>query len=470
MAYDILIVNGQVVTATETLRADVAIVGDKVVEVAPNLRREGVGTLLDAAGNYVLPGGVDVHTHIDMPLTDTISSSDDFETGTRAAAFGGTTTVVDYAAQSRGQSLKEAIELWKAKARGKAVIDYGFHCIITDLTDSVIHETDELVAEGVSSFKVFMAYPGRLMLDDGAIFRLLQRSAVNGSLVCVHAENGGAIDVLVKQAVAAGNTEPKYHALTRPTIAEAEATGRAIALAEMADASVYIAHVSCQRALDQIEQGRMRGLPVMGETCPQYLFLSLENFDVPAWEGAKYVLTPPLREKWNQAKLWDGLASGALQVVSTDHCPFNFRGQKDFAGNNFTRIPNGGPGIENRLSLIFTGGVLSGRFSVNRFVDLVSTTPARIFGMYPRKGTIAAGSDADLVIFNPHRQYTITANSHHMRVDYSLYEGLSVTGVPEVVLSRGRIIVRSGAFEGVAGSGEFLSRSPSTALRQTTHG
>jgi dihydropyrimidinase len=345
------------------------------------------------------------------------------------------------------------------KAHDKAVTDYAFHCIITDLGAAQLEEMGELVREGVTSFKLFMAYPGVFMLDDASIFKAFRATAKNGGLVCMHAENGSAIDVIVQQALAEGKTAPKYHALTRPTTAEAEAVSRAIALAEMAGAPVYIVHLSCNDALEKVREARDRGLPVYAETCPQYLYLSLENMDAPGFEGAKYVFTPPLREKWHQEKLWNGLKRDHLQVVSTDHCPFCFKEQKELGKDDFTKIPNGGPGIEHRMSLIYSGGVAAGRFSVNRFVELVSTTPAKLFGLYPRKGTIAVGSDADLVVFDPTRKHTISAKTHHMRVDYSMFEGIEVTGMPDVVLSRGRVVVETDKFVGRAGAGEFLKRA-----------
>jgi dihydropyrimidinase len=322
----------------------------------------------------------------------------------------------------------------------------------------------QLVREGVSSFKLFMAYPGVFMLDDASIFKAMRTSAAAGAMVCMHAENGGAIDVIVKQALAEGKTAPKYHALTRPTTAEAEATARAIALAEMAGSPVYIVHLSCNDALEKVREARDRGLPVYAETCPQYLYLSLENMDAPGFEGAKYVFTPPLREKWHQEKLWKGLTHDHLQVVSTDHCPFCYKEQKEMGIGDFTKIPNGGPGIEHRMSLVYSGGVAQGRFSVNRFVELVATTPAKLFGLYPRKGTVAIGSDADLVIFDPKREHTISAKTHHMRVDYSMFEGIKVTGMPDIVLSRGRVLVEGDKFLGRAGQGEFIKRGACPAI------
>jgi dihydropyrimidinase len=461
MGFDTIIANGRVVTATDTYTSDVAITQGKITAVGHSLPRENAGKIIDASDKYVFPGGIDVHTHLDMPFGGT-TSADDFETGTRAAAFGGTTTLIDFAIQYKGQTLRTAFDTWMQKASSKAVSDYAFHCIITDLGSSQLDEMNALVREGVTSFKLFMAYPGVFMLDDASIFKALRATSKNGGLVCMHAENGGAIDVIVQQALAEGKKAPKYHALTRPTTAEAEATSRAIALAEMAGAPVYIVHLSCNDALEKVREARDRGLPVYAETCPQYLYLSLENMDAPGFEGAKYVFTPPLREKWNQEKLWNGLKRDQLQVVSTDHCPFCFKEQKELGKDDFTKIPNGGPGIEHRMSLIYSGGVAQGRFSVNRFVQLVSTAPAKLFGLYPRKGTIAVGSDADLVVFDPERKHTISAKTHHMRVDYSMFEGIEVTGMPDVVLSRGRVIVEADKFLGRAGAGEFLKRATYT--------
>jgi dihydropyrimidinase len=458
MGFDTIITNGRVVTASDTYASDVAIGNGRIVAIGQSLPPENASRIIDAAGKYVLPGGIDVHTHLDMPFGGT-TSSDDFETGTRAAAFGGTTTLIDFAIQYKGQTLRTAFDTWMQKASAKAVCDYAFHCIITELADAQLDEMNALVREGVTSFKMFMAYPGVFMLDDGSIFKALRTTAKNGGLVCMHAENGNAIDVIVQQALAEGKKAPKYHALTRPTTAEAEATSRAIALAEMAGAPVYIVHLSCNDALEKVREARDRGLPVYAETCPQYLYLSIENFDVPDFEGAKYVFTPPLREKWHQEKLWNGLKSDHLQVVSTDHCPFCFKEQKELGRDDFTKIPNGGPGVEHRMSLIYSGGVAAGRFSVNRFVELVSTTPAKLFGLYPRKGTIAVGSDADLVIFDPNRKHIISAKTHHMRVDYSMFEGIQVMGMPVTVLSRGRVVVESDKFLGRAGTGEFVKRS-----------
>jgi dihydropyrimidinase len=459
MAFDTLIVNGTVVTASDTYEADVAIVGGKIGAIAAKLPRQNCKNIIDATGKLVMPGGIDVHTHLDMPFGGS-RSADDFETGTRAAAFGGTTTLIDFAIQYKGQTLRTAFDDWMEKARDRAIVDYSFHCIITDLPDAQLDEMPALIRDGVSSFKLFMAYPGVFMLDDASIFRAMRKASKHGGMICMHAENGGAIDVIVKQALAEGKTAPKYHALTRPTTAEAEATARAIALAEMAGSPVYIVHLSCNDALEKVREARDRGLPVYAETCPQYLYLSLEDMEaMPDFEGAKVVFTPPLREKWHQEKLWHGLKHDHLQVVSTDHCPFCFKDQKQLGKDDFTKIPNGGPGIEHRYSLIYSGGVAAGRFNVNRFVELVATTPAKIFGLYPKKGTITVGGDADIVVFDPNREHTISAATHHMRVDYSMFEGIKVKGMPDVVLSRGRVLVKDDKFDGKPGSGEFIKRS-----------
>ena len=458
MPFDTIIANGTIATAVDTYNADIGIADGKITAIADSLPREQGKKIVDAKGKYVFPGGIDVHTHLDMPFGGT-TSSDDFDTGTRAALFGGTTTLIDFAIQGKGQSLRTALDTWMQKASGKANCDYGFHCIITDLPDARIEEMGQMVREGVSTFKLFMAYPGVLMLDDGSIFKALRATAKNGGMVCMHAENGSAIDVIVQQALAEGKTAPKYHALTRPTTAEAEAVSRAIALAEMAGAPLYIVHLSCNDALEKVREARDRGLPVYAETCPQYLYLSIDNFDAPGFEGAKYVFTPPLREKWHQEKLWQGLKHDHLQVVSTDHCPFCYKEQKEMGKGDFTKIPNGGPGIEHRMSLVYSGGVASGKFNVNRFVEIVATTPAKLFGLYPRKGAVAVGSDADLVVFDAKRKHTISAKTHHMRVDYSMFEGITVTGMPDLVMSRGRVLVEGETFLGKPGSGNFLKRA-----------
>ncbi len=453
-----LIRNGAVVNAKTTTQADVLIDGERIREIAAGLPESAADSVVDASGMLVMPGGIDAHTHLDMPFGGTVSS-DDFETGTRAAAFGGTTTIVDFAIQARGMKMREALDLWWKKAEGRAVIDYGLHIIVTDLPDAGLEDMDAMVAEGVASFKLFMAYPGVLMVDDATIFKALSQTAKNGALICMHAENGGVIDVIVQRALAEGKTAPVYHALTRPATAEAEAVHRAIAMAEIARAPVYIVHLSSEDALNKVREARDRGVPAFAETCPQYLLLSIEELERPGFEGAKYVFTPPLRPKHHQPKLWDGLKHDHLQVVSTDHCPFCFADQKSLGKDDFTKIPNGGPGIENRLQLIYHHGVNSGRLSVNRFVELVSTTPARIFGLYPRKGVLAPGSDADIVIWDPEVNHTISASSHHMRVDYSMFEGFQVKGNARMVFSRGEKIVDGGRFLGKPGRGAYLKRA-----------
>lgn len=458
MRFDTVIRNGTIVTATDTYVSDVGIVNGKISVIGLDLPVDGAQKVIEARGMMVMPGGIDVHTHLDMPFGGTMSA-DDFESGTIAAAYGGTTTLIDFAIQYKGQTLRHAFDTWMKKADSKAVIDYAFHCIITDIAGAQLEEMKAFVREGVPTFKLFMAYPGVFMLDDASIFKAMSAAANSGGMICMHAENGGAIDVIVQRALAEGKRAPKYHALTRPVTLEAEATARAIALAEIAGTPVYIVHLSCNEALEKVREARDRGLRVYAETCPQYLYLSLEDMDAPGFDGAKYVFTPPLREKWHQEKLWQGLAKDDLQVVSTDHCPFCMKEQKELGKDDFTKIPNGGPGIEHRLSLIFHGGVQGGRFSPNRFVQLVSTAPAKLFGLYPRKGTVAVGSDADLVVFDPNEEQIISVKTHHMRVDYSMFEGTRVKGVTKTVLARGRTIIENGRFMGKAGAGEFLKRA-----------
>src|SRR5688500_921994 len=422
----ILIKNGRIVTATDDYTGDVFVEGEKITTIGTALGMNA-DCVIDATGNFVLPGGIDVHTHMDMPFGGT-TSADDFESGTIAAAFGGTTSIVDFAIQYKGQTLQHAWETWMRKAEGRAAIDYGFHMIVTDLKEQVEAEMDTLVREGVTSFKLFMAYPGVFMQDDATIFRALLRTGQNGGTICMHAENGGVIDVLVQRALAEGKTAPKYHALTRPARAEAEATHRAIALAEIADVPIYIVHLSAAEALEMVTEARDRGLHAFAETCPQYLFLSYDNYEEPGFAGAKYVMSPPLRPKETQDRLWRGLAFNDLQAISTDHCPFCMKEQKTLGEGDFSKIPNGAPGIEPRMSLVYDGGVRSGRISLNRFVELTSTAPAKICGLFPRKGTIAPGSDADIVIFDPEKTITLSAATLHMKVDYNPYEGRQVTG------------------------------------------
>jgi dihydropyrimidinase len=455
-----LIEHGRIVTAVDSYIADILIDGETIAMIGTGLNRVAgdVDRKIDATNKLVIPGGIDPHTHMDLPFGGT-SSSDDFETGTRAAAFGGTTAIIDFAVQYHGQALNEALDVWFGKAEGKASIDYGFHLIVTDLPDERLAELKALINQGITSFKLFMAYPGVFLVDDGTIFKAMTAAGESGGLICMHAENGVVIDVLVKRALAEGKTAPRYHALTRPTKAEAEGVHRAIAIAEIANSPVYIVHLSCYDALKEVQAARDLGLPAFAETCPQYLLLDDRLYGEEGFEGAKYVMTPPLRAKENQELLWRGLRGNDLQVISTDHCPFCFKEQKELGLHDFSKIPNGGPGVENRMSLIYHHGVGAGRINLNRFVELTSTAAAKIFGLFPKKGTIAIGSDADLVIFDPEREQTISAATHHMRVDYSAYEGWKVKGVTEVVLSRGNVIVENGEWKGKKGDGRFLKRA-----------
>ena len=453
----VLIKNGHIFTAVDNYVADILVDDGKIRTIGLNLSADAEKTI-EATGKYVIPGGIDPHTHLDFPFGGTVSS-DDFSTGTIAAAVGGTTSIVDFVVQQRGQALTEALEIWHQKAGGQAAIDYGFHMIVQDLPDSRLPEMDEMVRQGVTSFKMFMAYRGAVMVDDDTIFKAMVRAADNGALICLHAEHGHMIDVLVQQALAQGNTAPRFHASTRPPVTEAEATHRAIRMAEIAGAPVYFVHLSCTEALEQVQAARSRQNYVYAETCPHYLTLDDSLYDQEGFEGAKYVLTPPLRDKAHQEELWKGLRRNDLQVVSTDHCAFRFSDQKTLGVNDFSKIPNGGPGIENRLNLLYTHGVASGLMDLNRMVELFSTNPARLFGLFPRKGTIAVGSDADIVVFDPDVETVISAQTHHMNVDYNLYEGMRVKGVPEVVIVNGRVLVEDGEYTGIPAGGRFLKRS-----------
>lgn len=455
----LLIKNGRIITAVDDYQADIYCEAETITTIGKDLKLDA-DTVIDAKGRLVIPGGIDPHTHFDMPFGGT-TSADDFETGTRAAAFGGTTTIIDFAIQAKGDSTFKALETWHEKARGKASIDYGFHMIITDLPDERVPEMSKLAEEGVTSYKLFMAYPGVLYVDDGTLFRAFRKAGEDGTVICMHAENGIVIDEIVKTARAAGNLAPKYHALTRPTRMEAEGVYRAIAIAEVAKVPLYIVHLSSSDALEEVKRARDRGNSVHAETCPQYLFLDQSYYEKEGFEGAKYVMTPALREKWNQEELWKGLRMNDLQAVSTDHCPFCFKGQKELGLGDFGKIPNGAPGVENRMSLIFNGGVAQKRISLNRFVQLTSTNAAKMFGLFPRKGTVAVGSDADLVVFDPDRTETLSINNpltHHMRVDYNTYEGFQVKGYSEVVVSRGKIVCDKGQWKGKSGAGKFLKR------------
>jgi dihydropyrimidinase len=458
----ILIRNGTVVTASGAVASDVLVDGERVAALAApdtglaDTWAPTVDRIIDATGRYLLPGGIDAHTHMEMPFGGTFSA-DSFETGTRAAAWGGTTTIIDFAVQAKGTSLLSTLDKWHSKADGDCAIDYGFHMIVSDVNDTTLKEMESCVDAGVNSFKMFMAYPGVFYATDGEILRAMQKAASTGAMVMMHAENGIAIDQLVAQALADGKTDPVQHGLTRPPELEGEATSRAITLARVTGSPLYIVHLSAAQALAAVTEARDTGQNVFAETCPQYLYLSLEDLARPEFEGAKYVASPPLRTKDHQPSLWRGLRTNDLSVVSTDHCPFCFVEQKELGRGDFSKIPNGMPGVEHRMDLLHQG-VVAGELSLARWVEVASTTPARMFGLYPRKGTIAPGSDADIVVYDPKARQTLSASTHHMNVDYSAYEGMEITGKVETVLSRGRIVLDAGTFHGSAGHGRFLER------------
>jgi dihydropyrimidinase len=449
---------GLVITATEEIEADVLVEDDTIAAIAtPGVAQDWTAdAVLDATGHYVIPGGVDAHTHMEMPFGGTYAA-DTFETGTRAAAWGGTTTIIDFAIQPVGRTLREGVEAWHAKADDNCAIDYGFHGILSDVGDGVLKEMDALVDEGITSFKMFMAYPGVFYSDDGQILRAMQQAGDNGALIMMHAENGIAIDVLVRQALDAGHTDPKYHGRVRHPLLEAEATHRAIQLSKVAGSPLYVVHVSATEAVAEITRARHEGFNVFGETCPQYLFLTVDELAAPGFEGAKYVCSTPLRPADHQASLWRALRTDDLSVVSTDHCPFCFADQKELGRDDFYKIPNGIPGVENRLDLLHDA-VVAGRISRRRWVELASTAPARMFGLHPRKGTIAPGADADIVIYDPGAEQVLSAETHHMNVDYNAYEGRRITGRVRTVLSRGEVIVHDGEYHGRPGRGRFLRR------------
>ncbi|WP_256760803.1 dihydropyrimidinase [Cohnella sp. WQ 127256] len=453
-----LIKGGTIVTACDIYTADILIHQDKIVSIGSNLQ-ENDAEVVSAEGMYVFPGGIDPHTHLDMPFGGT-TTKDDFISGTKAAAFGGTTTIIDFCLTTKGRSLKEAIDTWHEKARGKSVIDYSFHLMVSEITDEVLEELPRMIEdEGISSLKVFMAYKNQFQSDDETLFRTLLLAKEHGALVMVHAENGDVIEYLTKQALANGNTDPIYHALTRPPELEGEATGRAAYLSALADSQLYVVHVTSAEAVRKIEEARSKGFRVYGETCPQYLVLDQSYLEKPDFEGAKYVWSPPLREKWNQDVLWNALRTGQLQTIGSDQCSFDFKGQKDLGRGDFTKIPNGGPMIEDRISILYSEGVSKGRITLNQFVDMTATQSAKLFGLFPKKGTIAIGSDADLVLFNPNAERTISVQTHHMAVDYNPFEGLKVTGEVVSVFSRGQLIIKDKKFVGSEGSGQFLKRN-----------
>jgi dihydropyrimidinase len=462
-----LIENGTVVTAEGSQAADVLIDGETIAAIGAGLAGAGMTAdeTIDATGKYVIPGAIDVHTHMELPFGGT-SAKDTFETGTRAAAFGGTTSIVDFAVQSRGMSLRDGLDAWHAKAEGNAVADYGFHMIMSDVNDDTLKEMDQLVSEGVPDFKLFTAYPGVFYSDDGAIFRAMQQTAKNGGLIMMHAENGLAIDVIAADTFDSGITDPIGHGLARHAVLEGEATNRVIRLAQAAGVPVYIVHLSAKEALEEVRRARDEGLPAFAETCPQYLFLSLDDLR-NGFNGAKFVCSPPLRSQDHHPELWTGLLKDDLQVVSTDHCPFDFEGQKELGRGDFRKVPNGLPGVEDRVDLMHDGGVIGRRFTRERWVELISTAPAKLFGMYPHKGSVSVGADADLVVYDPNRKRTISATTHHMDVDYSVYEGREVQGASDVVLSRGSVIVRNGEFTGRKGAGKFVKRGTADFARMS---
>src|ERR1700760_1924010 len=455
-----LIKNGTVVNADGQSKADVLFSGETIQKVGRDLPAEG-HTVIDAAGLLVMPGGVDVHTHLDMPFGGTVSA-DDYRTGTIAAAVGGTTTVIDFVLQSRGHTMAEALETWLGKSDGKACVDFGLHMAVTDLGpgdgSQGLAEMETMVAKGISSFKLFMAYPNVLMIDDGLMYKVMHKAGMLNALCCVHAENGHVIDVVVSRMIAEGKTAPHFHAHSRSAEAEAEATHRAIHIGEMAGAAVYIVHLSNEDALRELKHAHQRGLRALAETCPQYLVLSLEeHMPGKSWEEAKFVFTPPLRAKHNQAPLWKALEDGTLSVVSTDHCPFRFADQKSLGKDDFSKIPNGGPGIENRMQIVWQFGVALGQLSPEKFVELCCTAPARIFGM-PQKGVLAAGKDADILLWDPNANYTITVDTQSMATDYNMFEGWKVSGNARHVFSRGDLVVKDGQWVGETGRGRFLKR------------
>jgi dihydropyrimidinase len=454
----LLIKGGRVVTAADDYVADVFVDDERISLIGLELDL-AADRVIDATGKYVLPGCIDPHTHLDMPFGGTVTI-DDVESGQISAAFGGTTCHVDFIIQPQGATFAQAFDEWRAKAAGKQVIDMGYHMAITDLKNGgTLEELASLPEQGLTSYKLFMAYKGALMVDDETLYRAMEVAAKSGALVMVHAENGDVVDLLVREALAAGHTEPLYHALTRPPEAEGEATNRAIQLAHLAGAPLYVVHVTCREAVEPIARAREAGWDVWGETCTQYFFCSLDDIAKPNFEGAKYVYSPPVRDASNHDYLWNAVRTDALSAISTDHCAFLWDGQKTLGKDDFSKIPNGGPGLEDRLKMIHHFGVNEGRITLNRMVELLATNPAKLFGLYPRKGTVAVGSDADLVIFDPQKQVTISASTHHSKADYSLYEGTVVTGAPDVVLLRGNVLVENDELVAAPGIGQFVKRA-----------
>ena len=478
----ILIKGGTLITASDTFKADILIADEKILRIGSDLKADSA-QVIDASGKLILPGGVDPHVHLDLPMFDTVSS-DDHYTGHKAAAFGGTTTAMDFvpleslSRSGRGQGERDfqySVDLWMKKAE-KAAIDYSFHMNLTQFNEKIAQEIPSLMKMGIQTLKVFTAYNGRLRLDDGSIFKALRIAKDNGMLVMAHCENGDVIETLVTEALAAGHVSPKYHALTRPAWGAVEATLRMAAMAEQADSPVYIVHMNAGGEVDMLQYARERGVKVMGETCPQYLFFTVDNLSRP--DGAKWVCSPPLRTEKDNARLWEGLSNGVLQTIGTDHCPFYSDGSrpivyegsevvipgKELGKNDFTKIPNGLPGIQDRMPVLWTQGVNTGKITANQFVAYTSTNPARIFGLYPRKGTLLEGSDADIVIWDSQKKVKYGVEKSHQRTDYNLYEGWELAGYPEKVFLRGRLIVDGEKWLGKRGHGKFLKRSEGEIL------
>ena len=453
----VLIEGGRIITASDDYVADVYIEDETVTQIGTSLDVVA-DRVIDASGKYVLPGCIDPHTHFDMPFGGTVTA-DDFQSGQTSCAFGGTTCHIDFAIQTRGKSFTAGIEEWHEKANGKAMIDYGFHIIVSDLEGGTLEDLATLPDLGVTSYKMLMAYKGVFLVDDQTLFRVMELAKETGALAMIHGENGEVIDLLVKRAVEEGNLDPSWHAKTRPAELEGEATNRAIQIAHLAGCPVYIVHVTCEESVEAIARARAKGWPVWGETCTQYFFVDDTYLDRPNFEGAKAVFSPPVRDRRNQPILWDAVRTDRLSAVSTDHCSFRMSDQKTLGKDNFALIPNGAPGVEDRLMMIHHFGVNEGRIGLNRMVELLSTNAAKLFGLYPRKGTIVPGSDADIVIFDPEKEHTISAKTHHSKADYNLYEGTTVTGAPEIVMLRGNVLVEDGELVASPGIGQFVKRA-----------
>lgn len=452
-----IIQNGTIVTATDTITGDIKIEGEQIQKIAPSIPPETGDRVIDATGKYIFPGGIDPHTHLDMPFMGTVSA-DNFPTGTEAALRGGTTTLIDFIIPTKGKSLHESLDLWHKKAEG-AVSDYSFHMALVEHNDQILKEIPEIIKRGVPSFKCFMAYKGALQIDDFAMISFLKTLKEHNGLTMVHAENGDMIATETARLLAEGKTSPKYHYAAHPDLAEEEAVQRAIALVEFTNAPLMVVHLSSAKAMASIKDAQKRGLPVVTETCPQYLLLDNSKYDLPGFEGAKYAFSPPLRPANHPPKLWEGLQDGTIQFTATDHCPFNFKGQKEMGKDNFAKIPNGAAGVGDRFNLLFSYGVNTGKLSLNQFVNVTSTAAAKLYGLYPQKGEIAVGSDADLVIFDPKKEATISAETQFHNCDYSIFEGYPLTGVPETVLLRGNVVVDKGALNAIPG--KFLPRTES---------